>query len=406
MRHNCTSTNIRQQCSYNGYYCDGIHVCVCDAQYYSSSTSPDRLQCDIYLPQLFVSDYLCVATSTLSLLIIFRVFIVPYFNKNACCRIISIDRRIKFLFPFMFFIAIVFNLAQSVANILYGENIFGNQSPSFLFQPLFVFFGQTGLILYLLVVLEFLRSCNGYISQSVIIDTDKFYTMINHLTRLAYCIPPASCCCCFTALIGIQVSKYRNGFIKVYLASTGVLVTASGLLITYAFRFVLKYLQEHIDNFEQSSQEIKTVYSRLRRNYYICATATALVGLILITFGTSNYLMDRAYYAFIFIRIILPLFEALLTLRAYTPDTGRRVRNAATHDGPNNSPMMYDSSSVIIAAHSSVIIAANDHHDNPASTQTRIRSSFIVPEQNSFLKYWIMKPLGGKVGEKVIPTNP
>jgi hypothetical protein len=272
----------------------------------------------------------------------------------------------------MFFIAIVFNLAQSIANILYGENSFGKQSPAFVFQPLFVFFGQTGLILYLLVVLEFLRSCNGYISQSVIIDTDKFYTMINHLTRLAYCTPPASCCCCFTALISIQVSKYRNGFIKAYLACTGVLAIASGLLITYAFRFVLKHLQEHIDSFEQSSQVIQTVYSRLRRNYYLCASATALVGIILITFGTSNYLKDRAYYAFIFIRIILPLFEALLTLRTYTPDTDRRVHDVATHDGPNDSPMMCDSSSVIIAA--------NDNRDNPASTQTRIKSSFIAPE--------------------------
>jgi hypothetical protein len=242
--YNCSSTSERQQCSDNGYFCDDIQVqaCFCDNDYLSSQGQGVILQCDIYLPGLFISDGLCAATSFVVSLIILRNFIIPYFIVNPC-SIPPTRHKIKSMFPLMFYIGILFNVAQSIANINYRAVSAFQFSPSFLFQPFFIFFGQFGLILYFLVVLEYLKSCNGYITQSIIIETNKFHDIIHRLAILAYCIPPASFCCCIIPLICIQASIYRNGFIKVYIAGSGVLAVVSGFLISYAFRFVLKHLQ-------------------------------------------------------------------------------------------------------------------------------------------------------------------
>jgi hypothetical protein len=188
--------------------------------------------------------------------------------------------------------------------------------------------------------LEFLKTCNGYITQSIIIEINKFHDRIQRLALLAYCIPPASFCVCFISLIAIQASIYQNGFIRIYIAGSGVLAVVSGLMISYAFRFVLKHLQGHVNNFDQTSNEIQAVYALLRRNYYVCAATTGTFGVICLATGTSSYLWDRSYYVFIFFRILIPILSYILTMKAsLNLRTNRRstlilhLRNISTPNG-------------------------------------------------------------------------
>lgn len=320
---NCSSTNERQQCSDHGYYCDEIfnQGCICDVDYWSSSSnvSPQSLQCDVHIAGAYTFECFCVATCVASSLIISRAFIIPYFMGQVSYRTITKDKS-KFLFPLVFFIAIMFNLAEAIGNLL----ICCDSYISLLIGPFFVFFGQFGFVLYFFMVLKFLKSCNGYISRNLIIETNKFDTMIYNLAFLAYLIPPVSFCFCLISLVGMPVTKYRSEFIKVFITGSGTLALISGLLITYAFRFVLIYLEEHTRNFDQTSDEIQIVYRRLRRNYYVCGLVSAAVGILFVSFGMSNYLWSRAYFMFQSIRIILPIFGTILTITASHNDIGNQ----------------------------------------------------------------------------------
>jgi hypothetical protein len=185
----------------------------------------------------------------------------------------------------MFLIGVLCNLAQCIDNIVARTADSFDFSPSYFFQPCFVFFSQFGLILYFLVNLEYLKTCDGYLSQSLIIESNKFQAMIRRLASLACFIPPASFFISLISLIGIQVSTERVLFIRTYIGGNGLLAVLSGILITFAFRFVLTHLQEHADKFDQSSHEIEAVCTVLRRNYYVCASTT---GTILISKNTNN----------------------------------------------------------------------------------------------------------------------
>lgn len=233
----------------------------------------------------------------------------------------------KLLFQSMFCVGIIFDLVLATQNLLCLERC-ENNTPSILFGPCFVFFFQFGVILYFFIVLKFLRGCNGYISPSIVIDAKKFGNRICFLASMAFCIPPVSLCLCSLALIGIQVAQYQESFIKIYVIGSGILALMYGLLITYAFRFVLKYLEEHIVNFEQSSIEIQSVYKRLKRAYHVCGSISALVGTLCLSFGLSDYLWNRSHYVFTCIRIILPLCGTVLiiepsrTIKRHTVTTG------------------------------------------------------------------------------------
>jgi hypothetical protein len=178
MQYNCSSTNDRQQCSNHGYYCDDILIleCICDKDYWSSHSynpPPDRnLQCDIFILGASIFDSICILTSLVSSIIIFRIFIVPIYFKGKI--------KGKSLFPMMFFISIIFNLVESVENLLDDEKSTEN-NPGFLYGPFFVFFGNWGLILYFFTVLNFLRTYNGYITRDIIIETDMFNDIIRNL---------------------------------------------------------------------------------------------------------------------------------------------------------------------------------------------------------------------------------
>jgi hypothetical protein len=221
----------------------------------------------------------------------------------------------KTLFPLMFCVGTIFDLATAIENIRYGEMATGN-TPSILFGPFFVFFFQFGFILYFFVVLKFLRSCNGYISLKLIMEISRFNKMINRLASLAYCVPSASFCLCAMSLIGLEVPKYQNGLIKIYIAGSGLLALIFGLLITYSFRYVLLYLEEHIGKFDQNqtSTEIQAVYIRLKRAYYVCGSMSLLIGIFGASFGSSSYLWDKSHYIFTVIRIILPPLCTLLMI--------------------------------------------------------------------------------------------
>jgi hypothetical protein len=273
---NCSSTLERQQCSDHGYFCDAIQACICEKDYFSSRGQGSNLQCDVNLFGVILSDYLIAATCVITSSIIVRRFVIPYFIENSCCRTISI-RKAKSLFPFVFLIAILCQLCQCIDNLV-GKTVDSfDFSPSYFFNPCFIFFSQFGFILYFLINLEYLKTCNGYISQSLIIETKKFHAMIQRLASIGSLIPPASFLSSLIALIGIQVSTYRVWFIQLYLFANGILAFLSCLIITFSVRFVLNHLIEHVDNFDQRSPEIEAVCTVLRRNLYMCAFCTGTI---------------------------------------------------------------------------------------------------------------------------------
>jgi hypothetical protein len=207
----------------------------------------------------------------------------------------------------MFLIGIMFDLVIAVGNLIYMERISGMNNSSRLFGPFYLFFGQFGLILYFFVILNFLRSCGGHVTENITIDM-----MTQHLASMAYCIPPGSFCCCFIPYFYLVFPGFQNEFLSVYIIGNGLLALLFGFLITYAFRFVLKYLEDHISHFDQVSYEIRSIYNRLKRAYYICAIISAIVGIILVAFGSSSYLWKRSNYVFIFMRIVIPICGTIL----------------------------------------------------------------------------------------------
>jgi hypothetical protein len=115
-------------------------------------------------------------------------------------------------------------------------------------------------------------------------------------------------------------------FGTVFLAGSGILALLSGLLITYAFRYVLKHLRGHLHDFQSIDQftEIQSVYKRLYRNYYVCGLAAGIVGIALLLFAVSNSLDHSAFYILNLIRVILPIFGAVLTIIASNKSRNER----------------------------------------------------------------------------------
>jgi hypothetical protein len=272
------------------------------------------IQCDVYITCAYILDSTCVAICLASALIILWVAI------NHCARekvsySTVLKHKSKHLYPLTFLIGIIFDLAICIGNLMCKERLSGT-TPSTMFGPFFVFFSQFGLILYFFVILKFLRSCGGYGSENNTVDM-----MTQLLASMAYCIPPASFCCCFIVSFGIHYPRFQNEFIKVYIVGGGLLALLFGSLITYAFRFVLIYLDDHISNFDQVSYEIQSIYKRLKHAYYICGSISAIVGIACVSFGASSYLWNRSNYLFIFMRKVLPICATVLVIITHSPVT-------------------------------------------------------------------------------------
>jgi hypothetical protein len=296
---NCSSTSKRRQCSEHGYYCDDIlrQSCICDKDYWTSDAHSKGvgLECDVHILRELILDYAIVAICSASILIILRFFIVRF----------STEKFSKYSFELMFMLGTIFDLTIAIENIRASEKFIGN-TPSDLYGPYFVFFFQLGLILYFFSILKFLKSCKGLVSENYNYEGNRFDNIVYRLASLAYCFPPASFGCCVLSLIGPR-TKYEEIFIKVFIIGSGFLALTSGLLITYAFRFVLRYLEDHILNFDQTSIEIQTTYARIKRNYYVFGTVSTVVGITCVSFGSSNYLWEKSYHLFTFVKLILPI---------------------------------------------------------------------------------------------------
>mmetsp|Transcript_13287 Transcript_13287/g.12875 ORF Transcript_13287/g.12875 Transcript_13287/m.12875 type:complete len:357 (+) Transcript_13287:253-1323(+) len=319
---NCSSTSGRQQCSDHGYYCDDIlrQICICDKDYWTSDANNKELGCDVHILSEFILDYAIVAICSASILIILRFFIVRF----------STEKFYKYSFELMFIIGIIFDLTIAIENIRACEKVIGN-TPSNLYGPYFVFFFQSGLILYFFVILKFLKSCKGFVSENYNHEGKGFDAMIYRLASLAYWFPPASFGVCALSLIG-PLTKYQNFFIKVFIIGSGFLALTSGLMITYAFRFVLKYLEDHILNFDQTANEIQTVYARLKRDYYVSGTVSVIVGIACVSFGSSNYLWTRSHHLFTCVKLILPLV-AFVPIMSKSRFVKREFGSAEVHCG-------------------------------------------------------------------------
>lgn len=200
----------------------------------------------------------------------------------------------------------MFDLTQSIGNLVYEERANGKHTPTNICGPFFIFFSQFGAILYFFVVLKFLRTCGGYITADITIEADIFDTMINRLASLARCIPIASFCASSIALIGILVPKHKNKFHEVFIIVSGLLALLFGFLITYAFRYVLKHLEGHVTDFAQSSIEIRSVFRRLKRAYYLCGGMSAIIFLSCVSYASTDHLWNEANYLFRSLRIVLP----------------------------------------------------------------------------------------------------
>lgn len=285
------------------------------------------IQCDAYIIGAFILDSICVTFCLASALIILWIANNHCTREKVSYRTV-LKHKSKYLYPVMFLIGIIFDLAISIGNLMYKEKVSGH-TPSVLFGPFFVFFSQFGLILYFFVILKFLRSCCG--GGNITIDM-----MTQRLACVAYCIPPASFCCCFIASFGIQFPRFQNEFTKVYIIGNGLIALLFGSLITYAFRFVLIYLEDHISNFDQASYEIQSIYKRLKRAYYICGSISAIVGIACVSFGASSYLWNRSNYMFIFMRIVLPICASIIVITTHSTMVDTRSSTSSTDYFPEN----------------------------------------------------------------------
>jgi hypothetical protein len=91
----------------------------------------------------------------------------------------------------------------------------------------------------------------------------------------------------------------------IYLTGNGSMAIFFGILMNNLLGFVLGILKDQMNSFKQSGQ-IRIVYKRLRRAFFVIRIWTLTVGSGLILVGALDYLMRRSTYFIVFVALVLP----------------------------------------------------------------------------------------------------
>jgi hypothetical protein len=290
---------------------------------YGSLALTEGSHCAVHTHSTLILFYIVICVSSMCNLIILRYLIVRMIKQKTFWIFTTSS---KSLFPIYLSLAIASDTLLAIFHIVYAEQkLIGQNIWTTLAAMFAVFPGHMGLIHYLFVILSNIRRRNDFVNAE---DNLKLEENFNSIAFWANFLGPVSFIVSGMPFLGLPFPNHRDPFLMIFVIGTATVGLGWGFLAVKAFSYLLKPLSKHINEFEQVTDDLKTVYMRLNRacrGIKILTSGTFILSLI---FGTSEYFLIRSTYVFIAVMLTLPMGCLLLIVT---------VSTVVPNNSPNNS---------------------------------------------------------------------
>jgi hypothetical protein len=248
---------------------------------------------------IMILSYVDICGATLCNILLLRFFIVRCIEQKS---IFIFSWNSKSLFPLFFLLHGLGDFIFAVLKVTIKNSSVGNDVPITVVAFALPFFFFMGLILYYVVILNFLKQYTRMINP---VRREKVER------RFLFCEKIAAPCILglptfvvgLLPVIGLEYPEYRVEFAMVYLIGCGCFTFFGGSLWLLALGFLTRELASYIKDFTGSVDEIKIVYFRLKAAYYVGTLICAAIAVFYIIFGAWTFLRIRSDYVFLLIQI-------------------------------------------------------------------------------------------------------
>jgi hypothetical protein len=246
-----------------------------------------------------------------------------------------ISRDYKTLFPLSFLIVGICHVICGVLKVSYPDGreqpLIGRDLSITLVTAITYFFTFLGLVLYLQMIIQFLR---GY---SRIMNKDSSERVLKRLRKMSiysWFIMPAITISSILLLIALGYPSISKELCMAHLICIAVTAFAYGLIFLNCLSFLIQELNDHIHNIDASlSKYLKRVVSRLKVAYFFITGMCSAGGIVYIIFASSNYLFHLWTYLHLVMFITVPPVSYVLVITvAGVPRSDKKQNNLIVSD--------------------------------------------------------------------------
>jgi hypothetical protein len=245
--------------------------------------------------------------STLCNILLLRFLIVRCIEKKS---LFIFRRNSRNMFPLFFLLHGIGDFVFSVLKVTMKNSSVGNDLPITVLACSVLCFSFTGIVLYYMVLLNFLK---GYTRMINPVSREKVEKRFSLFKKVAWLLIPIMYVVGLLMVTGLKYSEYRIDFAMIYLIGGGICTLLFGILWLLTFGFLIKELANHIKLSVGSTNDIKVVYFRLKAAYYIGSVLMVTIAVFYIMFGLWSFLRIRSEYMILLIQIVAaPTFTSLV----------------------------------------------------------------------------------------------
>lgn len=275
-----------------------------------SLESPDCLIDSLAVRVL--SYFLIILPSITNILIIWHFISIGIKKK----RWYIISRDYKTLFPLSFLIMGIFDVIGGVLKISYPDGreqpLIGRDLSITLVTVITYFFTFLGAVLYLQVIIQFLRGYTRIMNKN---SSERVLKRLRKMSIYSWFIIPAITISSILLLIALGYPSISKELCMAHLICIAITAFAYGLIFVNCLSLLTQQLNNYIHSVDASlSEDLKRVVSRLNVVYFWVIGMCSGGGMIYIIFASSNYLFRLWTYLHHVIFIIVPTGSYVLVL--------------------------------------------------------------------------------------------
>jgi hypothetical protein len=303
-------------CSGNGYTCSIPNVgCICNSGWTSLGdlsfgiSGPD---CLINHKAVRILSYICIFIPSISNILIIWHYISLAVRKKSCY---VISREYKTLFPLC-------HLIMGCASSIYGalkvsspngkQLLVGRDVSISLVSALFLTFGWFGMVVYLHLIIQFLES---YSLVMVSESKERILQRFHKLDTYSWFLVPFALVFSILPVIAVAYPSQSRQLCIACFIGLSMVAFIFGLIFSSCLSFLIKELNVYINSIEEYlSVGIKLVVKRLNAAYFVVVGSCLVLGILLLIFGSSNYLFHLSTYFMLIACICVSPFTLVLVI--------------------------------------------------------------------------------------------
>lgn len=226
-----------------------------------------------------------------------------------------ISREYKALFPLSFLFLGIYNALCGILKVSYVDEqqpLIGRDLSVTLVNAFSYFFTFLGLVLYLQVIIQFLRGYSRMMSKT---SCERVSKRLGKMSTYSWYTIPASVISSILPLIALAYPSHSKELCMAHLIGLAVSAFFYGLIFANCLSFLINELNDYINSMDPTlSNGLKTVVSRLTVAYYFICFMCSNGGIIYIIFASSNYLFHVGTYLYHIMSMVVPPVSYVLII--------------------------------------------------------------------------------------------